>query len=150
METIKARFNCGYWIWDCPTCNSGNRATPKDKMVLCHACYKGMRKPRVGYVDGTVITGYSKEDQDNAKRLAWANEEVYKLSFPRNHKQIMEVLRCREEKHMSWDVGESIEDLKAENLVLGYFEIEDIIEEEEIIVEEELPELDDKTLREIK
>lgn len=153
MKTKKARFNCGYWIWDCDICNSGNRAAPGTKMVFCGGCYPDKFAKKEVMVEGVVLRGIDRKKQEAAKRRAWANGGVYKISFPRNHKALVETVRCRLEEHQSWEPGETIQDLEAENEShpkLGYLKLKKVKKEEEVPVVEEvrdpLPELDDEIL----
>ena len=152
MKKIKARYNCGYWIWDCSVCNSGNRIS-KGSMAICGHCYKDKTAGKFTVINGVIVKGIDKVKQDNAKRLAYARNEVYQVSFPRNKSAIEDTLRVRREEHQSWEVGETIEDLKHENKThpdLTYLEKEKPNAEPKIeIPTEALPHLDEKILRRI-
>ena len=153
MKRIKARYNFGRWIWDCPICRAGNVIRPINKMAFCGDCYEDKAARKQSVLNGIIIEGIDKSKQDNAKRKAWAENRVYKISFPRNHKAIIKVLRPRKTEHQCWEVGESIEDLENENKNhkdLFYLVFDEIkIEELEQIETIDLPELDDATLRRI-
>ena len=102
MKTIKARYNCGRWIWDCSVCNSGNLISPGDEMAYCGGCYAGK------------MSKYE-EVREKTKQEAWANGDVYKIAFPKNHEEIEMFLASRNKTDRSWAVGETIGDLELEN-----------------------------------
>ena len=149
MKTIKARYNCGQWIWDCAVCNSGNRIMPGNPMGFCGGCYPDKFAKKEMVIDKVIVRGWDKEKRERAKRLAWLNDDVYKITFPKNHKLIEATVRCRLEEHQSWEVGETIKDLINENEThpdLIYLRLAKKKKEE---VEErphvEIPVLDDET-----
>lgn len=152
MKKIKARYNCGYWIWDCPECNSGNRLRPALKMGFCGGCYPDKFAIKESLLNGTIIRGYNKKKQDLAKRKAHAENKVYKVVFPKNHSAIEDVLRIRKEEHQSWEVGQTIKDLQTETRthpLLGYVPFKEAQEKEKPEPEIVYAELDEKTLRRI-
>ena len=102
METIKARYNCGNWIWDCLDCNSANSISPGDEMAYCGGCYKDK------------LSRYD-EIREKTMQEAWANGDVYKIVFPENHAEIESFLANRRKEHRSWEIGETIKDLEVEN-----------------------------------
>jgi hypothetical protein len=154
MKTIKARYNCGNWIWDCPVCNAATIVKPqKGLMSMCGGCYEDKQAKKAAVINGVVVIGIDKAKQDQAKKQAWADGRVYKISFPKDYKQIEEVLRVRKPEHRSWDIGQTAEDLEIENAahpVLSYLNEKKKVQEP---VKKEKPkklaELDDATLRRI-
>lgn len=152
MKTIKARFNHGRWIWDCPKCNTGNTISPGQKLAICGDCWPGKRALKEAVINGVIVRGVDKLRQDTAKRMAMAQGEVYKISFPKDHAAIEEVLRARKTEHQSWEVGETVEDLKAENdthPLLGYLKKKTVKKKPEPVKTVELADIDEKTLRRI-
>jgi hypothetical protein len=122
-------------------------------MAICGNCYSDKFAVKEAIVNGVIVRGYSKQKQDNAKREAWAKDEVYEISFPKNYKKIEDALRLRKEEHQSWEVGETIEDLIIENKTHPALEYIKDIEKVEPVSEEPAPiilaDLDGKTLRRI-
>ena len=152
MKKIQARFNCGQWIWDCP-CGAGNKIAPGQSMAFCGECYPDKFAVKEAVLNGVVIRGYDKKKQDLAKSEAYQNKKVYKISFPKEHKEIVEILRVRKEEHQSWEVGETVDDLANENKkhpALKYIKHETKNENKETKREKQsLTVLDDDTLRRI-
>ncbi len=75
------------------------------------------------------------------------------MVFPENYNEIVNFLRSRKEEHMSWEVGETIEDLQLENDTHPKLEYMKLKEPEKEIIPKaveaeiiELPELSDKIL----
>jgi len=107
MKKVKARYNSGRWIWDCPVCPAANLVAPGDDLVYCGGCYPDKLRA----------------EKEKAKRKAWGNDEVYKVKVPDNHAEIEETLKERIKGDRDWEVGETIANLKKENRthpVLGY------------------------------
>lgn len=160
MKKIEAFFNCGRWIWKCPqdNCNAANLINPGDEMGYCGEvhCYPDKFAMNEFVINGAIVRGYDKKKQDQAKRKAWADKKVYKMVFPENYNEIVDFLRSRNEEHMSWEVGQTIEDLQLENDThpkLKYM-ANKITEEKtkpktERVEDKPLPELSDKVLRRI-
>lgn len=123
-------------------------------MAFCGGCYKDKQARKAAVVNDVIVMGYDKKKQDNAKREAWANDEVYKIVFPSNHKEIVDTLRIRKKEHMSWEVGETIDDLLKEEKT--HKKLKYVDRKKKKKVEDEIPSsvilanLDDKTLRRIK
>ena len=154
MKKINARFNHGRWIWDCPVCNAGNTIQPDQSMAFCGECYLGKFAMKEAVVNNVIVRGYDKEKQDVAKREAYRDNRVYKISFPKDYKEIVKFLRSRLTEHQSWEPGETLEDLKEENnnhpdLAYTKKEVKSkkAVKPDKIV--KELPVLDDKTLRRI-
>lgn len=154
MKTIKARYNCGKWIWDCEICNSGNSISPGDEMAFCGGCYPDKFAEKIVSIQGALVRGIDREKQDLAKRAAWVNDDVYKIEFPAKHKAIESTLRCRKAEHQSWEVGQTIQDLETENQThpkLKYLKkAEKPVKKETVKRKVELPALDKETLGRIR
>jgi len=153
MKKILARFNCGQWLWDCPTCSAGNKIEPGQTMAFCGDCYRDKFAIKRAVINGVIVEGVDKTKQDAAKEQAWAENKVYKISFPRDYRKITDALRGRRAEHMSWEPGETVEDILAENEshpALRYLEKKKVPKKR---AEEKKPparaSLDEKTLRRI-
>lgn len=122
-------------------------------MAICGECYPGKIAKKYSVINGVVMPGYDKKKQDIAKRQAVGSDEVYRIQFPRNYKEIVDFLRSRKEEHQSWEIGQSIEDLEAENAYHKELDYLRSIEPEEKVnvkqSDKRLPDVDEKTLRRI-
>ena len=124
-------------------------------MAFCGSCYPDKFAKKYTAINNVIVPGFDKIKQDLAKRQAWADDRVYKIQFPRDYKKIEDVLRVRKEEHRSWEVGETVDLLEAENEhnpVLSYIKKKDEKEEKAEAKEGKNPpaDLDEKTLRRIK
>lgn len=119
-KSQETRYNHGRWIIDCPfeDCN-GAEIYRKDEPFICGSCNaieaqavcksRGL-DPRKHLV---IIT----------KEIAAERGEVFDTSRTRQWKKIEELVRLRPLDNMNWELGESVEKLKAENIMNGIKEL---------------------------
>lgn len=124
MEVL-AYMNHGRWIVDCPKCGkNGATLAEQDKFIspyscengefICPNCYTGMVVR-----DGTTITGQVKFNitaRMAAQARAKRNGEIYKVVFPKDKKKIEAVVKLRRLDNQNWMPGETLEDLRQENI----------------------------------
>ena len=152
MKIIKASFNWGRWIWDCPDCNASNIISPGQTMAICGECYPDKMAKKQTIINNVVVDGLDHKKQTDAKRQAFGENRVYKIRYPKSHKKIVEALRYRKTEHMCWEPGETVEDLLEENKShpdLKYMESKPLDAPVKKISNKRLPEIDEKTLRRI-
>lgn len=122
-KKVKARYEWGRWIADCPDCpNSAEDVKPGDEF-LCgtefpHKHATLFQKIQVQH-GKKLADRYAKVPDAIAREQAWARGivlgRVYKVVFPRNKKDIERVLRMRPVKNQNWSPGETLADLQREN-----------------------------------
>lgn len=90
QAAIKAYVNQGRWVVDCPDCNNAQLACKTDPRFLCNEC-------------GNVVVGN-----------LWRP-----VTWPPNVAGIETVLEVRPIANQNWTPGETIQDLVAENTLMG-------------------------------
>ena len=118
MEQVKAYFNHGKWIVDCPNCPAATKVKIGDELVFCGHCFPDKRVKKFQLVAGQEVMPVSdKEKQDQAKTEAFAMGEVYEIVFPDDAKSAETVLRKRKTEHQNYvPWKETLENLEKENL----------------------------------
>lgn len=115
---IKAYYNHGRWVADCPNCNSAEQVNDST-VFICSEEY-----PYVSYA------GKSKADVDphrvmliheGKQSLAKAKQdnEIYDIVFPEFRSEIERVLSARPPVNRNWLIGETIDDLVEQNRAHG-------------------------------
>jgi hypothetical protein len=122
IETY-AYLNFGRWIVDCPKCGKvgATLAEPDlkiaqysaNKTFICPKCYPGMVAYSGKNANGSLK--FNTSLQSLARKKAEKNNDVYKVVFPTNKKEIETVLSGRNLENKNWIPGETIEFLKKEN-----------------------------------
>ena len=111
-KTQEARYNNGTWIVDCPfKCGGAEYYTGKD--FTCGACHheEAYQMQMARQLKGRTT--------DIARQLARERGEVFKVSRTRFWKEIEDLCRMRPRKNMNWELGESLDHLKLENIEHG-------------------------------
>lgn len=120
MESIVVYHNHGRWLATCPVCREANEVKRGQSTLICIVCNPGIKA--MGYVPHTDRRGKvilrPCPDVD-ARAEAKAKARVYRLIFPADAKDMEKVMRKRPLDKRNWIPGETLQDLKAQNIAHG-------------------------------
>lgn len=115
-----AYVNHGRWLVDCPECGSPILLKPENETAICPVCNPGVmattfqrRQLRSGAEVFDLIPDHERRQDETAKA------RPFKVVIPKDWKKIFEMLRKRHVSFMNWLPGETLDDLKAENILHG-------------------------------
>jgi hypothetical protein len=125
MKNVMARLNHGRWIVDCPdfpgpTSGHAHEVDTGVATFACSKCYPGLRANAVRLVEKGPSAGLHRvvpdpELRQEAFTKATGDDKVYKIIWPDDPKDILDILRYRRIENMNWEPGETLDFLKAEN-----------------------------------
>lgn len=127
---IEARYNHGRWIADCPFCaNAAEEVSPGD-LFLCGNEFPG--KHAVTWRDIEVSKNGKKVKQQVRvadrviRQRAWdlgkEAGKIYKIKFHEEKKEVERITRMRPPENQNWVPGETLDDLRLENIEHGIIE----------------------------
>lgn len=124
MESIITYYNRGRWIATCPVCREALEVKRGQSTFICTVCFPALRA--MGYTQhtdkrGKVILRPCPDVDARAAAKAKAEQagRVYRLIFPGDAKDMEKVMRKRPLDKRNWIPGETLQDLKAQNMAHG-------------------------------
>ncbi len=115
-----AYVNHGRWLVDCPECGAPVPFDPKDGAAVCGVCFPGITamafaKRMDKYGRELYVPVPDTEKREEAMKKA----KSFKPVMPDDWKSLYEELRKRHISKMNWLPGETLNDLRAENILHG-------------------------------
>jgi hypothetical protein len=116
---LPAFMNNGRWLILCPQCSTALPAW--NTGVICPRCHPQILAKALQPIKGGLFRAVGDpqligEAQAEARQL----DEEYFPEYPPERAQIEQILRLRPlRQNMNWEPGESLEDLRAQNLEHG-------------------------------
>lgn len=116
-----AWINHGRWIANCPSCGQPAQVEPSaDAHLFCRLCYP--ETYAVHFVPN-AYGGFDPVPNDALRReyraKMLADNIAPQVIYPDNRREIMEILRPRPLENMNWELHETADDLRAENIEHG-------------------------------
>lgn len=134
VKKVKAQYNHGRWIVPCPDCGltgAGLPVSAEDAKLgeefLCGEEFPDKYATLYQRIDvrhgKKKAVRYARVPDVIAQAQAWDRARdlgrVYKVSFPRNRKEIERIVRMRPAKNQNWEPGETVSFLRSENAKHG-------------------------------
>lgn len=131
MKKVIARLNAGRWIVDCPIHGSAGAVLVEDAHskdpsqskfympdeYVCPVCFPGVTATFQAIEGKRLVTKPDTSARETARLMATAAKKVYKVTFPKEKRNIENLMAGRKMLHRNWD-GESLEALESENKFL--------------------------------
>ena len=110
-----AYINHGRWLVDCPDCGSAILFSPKDgNRIVCGHCNPEVFAIMFVKRGGREI--YDAVPDHERRARTRANAKAFTCILPDNWGELFETLRVRHVSNMNWLPGETLNDLRAENI----------------------------------
>lgn len=110
MKTIKAFYNHGRWLVQCPIHGAGG-AMPAGEEYICPVCYRGSIANIVKIVSGRLITIPDRSARKTARITAEKDGKLYLIKYPAKREEIEKELNKIPANKRNWQ-GEPMEQVK--------------------------------------
>jgi hypothetical protein len=116
---LNAYLNHGRWIIHCPRCDTALPA--KEEGMVCPICWPGVNAKALQPIPGGLFRPVADAELINqVKAKAKAKGELYAPVFPAEKEEIEKIVRMRPKVyHVNWTPGETVEQLRQQNIERG-------------------------------